>query len=167
MKKTLRIISILTLISLLLILWEFSIYRKTFIQVYIPIFVMVIGGFSAFLIFRKKINYYINLEHNFYLQALHGIILFGGVLMYLFMALNFYIPVGKDQILNLKVIEIGKLSTRRRSCEKPYAIVDYKGFEKQLIFPCYTDLQNSKSIKVSMRKGMLGFLIIDEMELIH
>ncbi|WP_341899932.1 tetratricopeptide repeat protein [Fluviicola taffensis] len=166
-QKADRLMSIMTFVSIGAIIWEISLFRKTFINVSIPLTLFIGGGFILFLLFRNKIRYYVENAYGFFLQAFHGIILFGGLLMFFFMALNFYIPTGKIELVDLKVIKTGKLSKGRHGCGDPYAIVEYHGFEKQLIFPCSTNLDHAERIKVHLQKGLLGFLVVKDTKLVN
>ena len=119
-----------------------------------------------FFLLRKRINYYVNAEYGLFLQAFHGTILLGGTFMFLFMALNYYLPLGKTIQYDLKVIKTGTMSSRR-GCGSPYAIVDYHGFHKQLVFPCNTYLEGTNTIRVELQKGLFGFLIVKDSKLIR
>jgi tetratricopeptide (TPR) repeat protein len=158
-----RIMSILTLGSLLLIIWEMFIFRKTFISFLIPLSILIVGGLIAFIALKDKIKYYNQNEHSVYLQAIHGIILFGGLLMFAFMGANYYFVNHKEIKLNLKVEETGRLARGRRGCGNPYAMVNYNNTQKQLIFPCNVKLENCSSVKVALKEGLFGFVVIKNM----
>jgi len=162
--KSTRVMSILTLGSLLLIIWEMLIFRKTFISVLIPLSIFSIGGLITFISLKNKINYYILNEHSFFLQTIHGIILFGGVLMFSFMGANYYFTVQKEKIFDLRIIETGHLARGRRGCGNPYAIVNYNNTQKQLIFPCSVEIDNCTSVKVALNEGLFGFVVIKNMK---
>lgn len=162
-----RLISILTFVSLGAIIWEISLFRKTFINLSIPLTLFIGGGLILFLLFKNRIRYYVENSYGFFLQAFHGVILFGGLLMFLFMALNFYIPTGKIELVDFKVIKTGTLSKGRHGGGNPYAVVDYHGFEKQLIFSSSSNLDNAERIKVHLQKGLFGFLIVKDKKLVN
>lgn len=168
MKKQLtkrnRIMSILTLGSLLLIIWEMFIFRKTFISFLIPLSILLFGGLFAFTTLKNRIKYYVQNEHSIYLQAFHGILLFGGLLMFSFMGANYYFTSQTEKIFDLKVVETGHLVKGRRGCGNPYAIVNYNNTQKQLIFPCDTEIANSTRVKVALNEGLFGFVIIKNMK---
>jgi hypothetical protein len=166
-KKSQLMMGLITFLSLILIIWEMSLFRKTFISVYIPFLLFIVGGLVCFFFVRKKMDLYTQSQSNIFKQALHGMVLFGGPLMFLFMGINYYIPNSKSSSIQLKVLETGNLARGRRGCGNPYVVVMYKGFEKQLIFPCNTQMTNNDSISVSLRKGAFGFLVIDKMKLIQ
>ncbi|WP_300666435.1 tetratricopeptide repeat protein, partial [Fluviicola sp.] len=96
----------------------------------------------------------------------HGTILFGGIILVLFMALNFYIPVGRTETLHLKVIKTARFGSRR-GVGDPYAIVDYHGLKKQLVFPANTTIANNDYLEISLTKGLFGFPVVGEMQVIN
>ncbi len=150
---------------LLLMLWEIDIFRQTFISFLIPLTIFIAGGLILFFLLRTKIPYYKQRQQTFgtFWLALHGTVLFGGITMFLFMALNFYIPGpgSKTETLNLKVIKSGRFGGK--GPKKPYLIVDYNGFEKQLVFPEHTNTENNGFLQVSLIKGLFGFPVVQEM----
>ena len=165
-EKKLRngIMSILTIGSLLLINWEMSIYRKTFISFLVPFSVFIIGGLTTFFFLRKRMSFYSQNEHNILLQAIHGLVFFGGIIIFSFMGTNFYFSDRNEKIYNLKIEKTGRLAKGRYGCGKPYAIVNYENSSKQLIFSCNTEIENSSKVKVSIKNGFFGFAIIKEMK---
>ncbi len=158
--------SFLTFGAFILIIWEISIFRKTFISLFIPLTFFLIGGPILFFGLRKKIKYYIETDYGVLLQAFHGTILFGSTLMFIFMFLNFYFPSDNTAQFDMKVIKTGNLASRR-GCGNPFATVDYHGFEKQLVFPCNTKLENAERIKVKLQEGLFGFKIVKDVKLIN
>ncbi len=167
-KKKVQSFTILSIPYLLLMLWEVDIFRQTFISVFIPITIFVAGGLILFFLLRTKIPYYKKRQQTFgtFLLALHGTILFGGITMFLFMGLNFYVPGpgSKTETLNLKVVKSGKFGGK--GTRNPYLIVDYHGFEKQLVFPVHANTANNGFLQVSLIKGLFGFPVVQEMRLI-
>ncbi|MFN5416854.1 MAG: hypothetical protein ACK5B9_07340 [Flavobacteriia bacterium] len=161
-----RLMSILTFGAFILIIWEISIFRKTFISLFIPLTFFLIGGLILFFSLRKKIKYYIETDYGILLQAFHGTILFGSTFMFIFMSLNFYFPTDNIEQFDLRVIKTGNLASRR-GCDNPFTVVDYQGFEKQLVFPCNTDLHNAQRIKVKLQAGLFGFKIVNDAKLVN
>lgn len=167
-KKTIQSFTVLSIPYLLLMLWEVDIFRQTFISFLIPLSIFIIGGLLLFFLLRKKITYYKKRQETFgtFWLALHGTVVFGGITMFLFMALNFYVPSpdNKTETLNLKVIKSGRFGGK--GTKNPYLIVDYHGFEKQLIFPYNTNTENNGFLQVSLTKGLFGFSIVRETHII-
>jgi len=86
--------------------------------------------------------------------------------MFAFMFLNYYISVNKTELVELKVLKTGNL-TSRRGCDPPFAIVDYYGFEKQLLFPCNTQFGNTERIQVKLQTGLFGFKVVKDSKLLN
>lgn len=165
--KEQRIIGLITFVSLILILWEIMLFRKTFVPFYIPLLFSLIGGFLLFLFLRKKINYYEQSKHPFWQKALHGIIMFGGVLGFLLLSINFYFPTNKFEKVKLKILEIGTLTNSKNRCEPPFVLVSFKGHQKQIVFPCHFVISNPEMIELELQKGSFGFYIVQEKTLIN
>lgn len=157
--KTNKLMSILTVVSLLLIIWEITIYRKTFISVYVPLSILVFGGLIAFFLFRNKINYYRKNKKGIFLQSMHGIILFGGFLVFSFMGANYYFSSHKQKLCVLEVIEKGYMAEGTRSCGNPYVIVIYNNTQKRLVFPCDTKIEHYSSVELALYEGLFGFVV--------
>ena len=154
--------SLLTFGSIILIIWEMFLFRKTFISVLIPLSLLIFGGLVAFLLFRKRISFYVDNQHNIVLQAVHGTLLFGGLIMFSFMGANYYFAASKKQVYDLEVIETGHLTKRRRGCGKPFVVVRFNTTQKQLIFSCNTDVDGLKRVKVALNDGFLGYVVVKE-----
>lgn len=166
-KRNVQSFTVLSIGYIALMLWEVDIFRETFISFLVPLAIFVVGGLALFFLLRTKIPYYKKRQQAFgtFWLAIHGTILMGGILMFLFMALNFYFPGEKTETLNLKVVKSGKFGGKRGG--KPYLIVDYHGFEKQLVFPRGANTENNGSVNVSLAKGLFGFSIVKKVQGFH
>ncbi len=153
----------LTIISILLIIWQISIFRKTFISLQIPLYIMISLGLGIFWLFQSKISHFLNTSYNIFWQAIQSVIIFGGTSMFLFMASNYYFASGTKKILNLDIVETGQLARGRGGCGNPYAIVTYNNTQKQLVFPCNAHLENLDKIKVVLKEGLFGYVVVKEM----
>jgi hypothetical protein len=165
LKKIDNRMSFFTFLAIALLIWQMSIYRKTFIDILIPLSIFIVGGLSLFFILRKRLNYYKNFRFGILIQSIHGLILFGSYLVFLFMALNFFLPSKAVQRIQLKIQKEDRFgSGRRRSIGDPYAIVYYKGIRKQLVFPKRTVLRKGDYVNLKIKKGLFGFYIVDDMK---
>lgn len=154
---------------LLLLIWEVDLYRETFISLWTALVIYIGGGSIAFFLLRNRMrNYKRRVEtYGIWWTTLAGIFFSGGIVLTLVLTLNYYIPLEKKpETIFLKVIKTGLLSSRRGS-GSPYVIVDYNGFEKQLVFDYSTDVINSKLVKVSLRKGIFGFRTVKSANLVY
>lgn len=159
------LIGLLTLLTLVLILWDMSLFRKTIIPFYIPLLFLFIGGISLYLVFWKMIGFYSKQGHSKYFTLPHGIFLFGTPLMTGLLAINFYFSAGKVEFKEVKVLEKG-ISAGRRS-EVHYADVDYFGTEKKLTLSHAVSLTNLSRIILEIKRGRFGFEVIKGMKMIY
>lgn len=154
----------LTLISLISIICEMFIYRKTFISVFIPIFILIAGGFCAYLLVRKKSWFYNGKSDFSFARSFHGTFTFGGILMFIFMALNYYIKIDDCESISLKVVKTDHFGSKH-GVGDPYVIVRYENMRKQLVFPRDVHVENCVSVRMQINKGLFGFKTIEWMEL--
>ena len=152
---------IVTFVSLILILWNIFLFRKTIIPIWIPLLIFIISGFLVLQFGRNKIKYLKNATHSYWKLLVYSIVVYGGMTMFCFMALNYFMPRSEKQPFYLRIIRTGEL-TNNRGCDPTYAVVDYFGFEKELVFPCNTDFKGKKSVLVNIKIGLFGFPIVDQ-----
>lgn len=153
-------ISILFFSGLILTIFEINIFQKTIIDWKIPTGIWFFTGF-IFLPFTAKylVNYYETT--GFFLQSVFNICSFGGILVFIFMATNYYFHFdSQTETYKTKIIRTGHLAKGRSSCAPPYAEVVIKHLDKQLIFPCDFEIERYKYINLTVQKGIWGFDII-------
>ena len=164
LKKIDNRMTIFTILAIVLLIWQMVIYRKTFIDIFIPLSVFVLAGLTLFFFLRNRIAFYKNFRFGILLQSLHGMLLFGSFAVFLFMALNFYFPSKSEQNSQLKIIEADRFGGRRGRSGNPYAIVNFKGLRKQLVFNKTYVLVKGDFINLRIKKGLFGFYVIEKME---
>lgn len=162
--------NIILFLGLFLIIFEVLIYRKTIISIYIPISIILIVGLLAFYFNKKNYNKIYPSANNF-ISIIQNIMSWGFITSYLFLAINYYLA--EKTITNYKLKIKGKSSMPgskyHREDREPLVKVDYFTFEKELVFNFEdTDKVNSAdSVEVSVRKGRLGFDILDSYDVIN
>jgi hypothetical protein len=156
----------------LLTIWEINIYRVTFISVYILLSIWVLTGVLITPVFKKTFNIYCFNPYtpertSIFFHLLFNIISFGGIVVFLFMWTNqtFNDPI--KVVRNLPVVSSGHLAKSRHSCGDPYVHVIYKNTEKELVFPCGTEIENYSSVYIEITKGLFGFDVITNQTLIE
>lgn len=164
LKKIDNRMSFLTFLAIGLLIWQMTIYRKTFIDILIPLSIFILGGLALFFTFRKRINYYKSFRFGIVIQSIHGMFLFGSYLVFLFMALNFFFPSKSIQNIQLKIEKADSFGGRRGRSGNPYAIVNFKGLRKQLVFNKTFEIIKGDFINLRIKKGLFGFFIIEEMK---
>ena len=156
-------------LGLILMYLEIFLYRKTFIKIDILLIIVVVVGSVTFVLIRKKYKSTYNLKGNFF-PLMQSFLSWGFILSYLFLATNYYLA-DKD-ITEHQLIIKSKSSLsgyRITSKRQPTIRFDYADFEKELVFYSSNSelVENAKSIKLQLRKGALGFDIIENFQLIN
>jgi hypothetical protein len=141
--------------GIILTVGEISIYRKTIIDWKIPTAIWVGVGLTSVIYLRRYLSHY---TKNIFLQLVFSVCSLGGLLTYSFMATNYYfIDKVKTEVIKTPIIKIGYLAKGKNRCEYPYADVNIKGEEKELIFPCGFEIAKYKFVSVSLKRGLWGF----------
>jgi hypothetical protein len=145
---------------------EVNIYRLTLIPWVIPTCIWLITG----LLITPFTNKILSAEmktHTFPMQLFFNIITWGGIVVYTFMAINFYFV--RPNIVNVMVpiIKTGNLAKGRNGCGEPYTEIKYISLNKQLIFPCGIDVGDYKLVRLTMKTGILGYSVIKDKVLIR
>ena len=97
----------------------------------------------------------------------YNIVSFGGILVFLFMWTNQTFNDKSETVITLPIVSYGHLAKSRRSCGEPYAHIIYKEKEKELIFPCGTEIEKFSSLYIEVAKGLYGFDILTNETLVE
>ena len=154
-------LTILFIGALVLTVYEINIYQKTLIHWAIPTTIWFLTGLILTLLtsnFLKK-HYKTN---GFFLQLVFNVVTWGGLLIFAFMATNYYFPKDNSKTISTKIIRTGRLAKGRNGCGEPYCEVVINNNKKQLVFPCDFDIENYNEIDLTIRKGFWGFDIITD-----
>jgi energy-coupling factor transporter transmembrane protein EcfT len=153
------------LLGLILIYFEILIFRKTIINVWIPLSIIFLFGLFTFLFTKGHYKKTYHLSGNF-LPLLHSIVSLGLIACYIFMAANYYLS-GERSVSKAKILKTGHLAKGRRGCANPYCEIKINGLEKQLIFPCGFDIDNSNTVILTVEKGFFGFDVVIDKDAIY
>jgi hypothetical protein len=156
----------------LLTIWEIYIYRVTFISVYIPLFIWASTGLLMTPFFKKTFNIYCFNPYTpertpIFFHYFYNIVSFGGILVFLFMWTNQTFNDRSKNVITLPIVSYGHFAKSGRSCGEPYAHIIYKNKEKELVFPCETEIEKFRSVYVEVATGLYGFDIITNKTLIE
>lgn len=157
-------------LGLILIFFEIFIYRKTIIDVYIPISIILIIGLFTFSFNRKHYKRTYLLTGNFF-PLMQNLISWGFVSCYIFMATNFYLADKTITEYKFKIKEKSSMpgSKGHRNERKPLVRIDYFNFEKELVFRS-TDAEKvdkADSVSLKVKKGGLGFDILEDYDVFN
>lgn len=156
--------------GLVLMVFEIFIYRKTIIDTYIPISIILVVGILTFYFNRHHYKKTYILTGNFF-PIMQNLISWGFISCYVFMATNYYLA---DNTITKYKFEIKEKSSMtgskgNRSERKPLVRIDYFNTEKELVFR-YADTEKvnkADSAMVMVRKGGLGFDILDDYDVFN
>lgn len=155
-------------LGLILIVFEISIYRKTIIDTYFPISIILVIGLFAFYFNKQHYKKTYSLKGNFY-PIMQNFISWGFISCYIFMAINYYLAENVTTNYRFKIKEKSSMpdSKNHRSEREPLVRFDYFNFEKELVFH-FSDTEkvnSADSVKVFVRKGGLGFDILESYDI--
>ena len=168
-RKHYFIYSILTILfigGIILTVLEINIYRQTLISWTIVTAVWLSSGLIATFFTSNLLTKHYETK-GLFLKVVYNTAAFGGIVTYGFMALNFYFPSDYQAIVRTEIIKTGRLAKGRGGCGNPYAGVVLKGRPKELVFPCDYELDKYRYVKLSVKKGLLGFEIIGDIQLVE
>jgi len=170
-KKNTRIRNIggaLFFLGLVLLLWEIEIYRDTIIDLKIPLLIWLTPGLVLTPIFYSRINA-LDRKANWALHYFLHTCMTGSFLLFSFMATNLYFSDSQSTIKHFNVINTGSICGPKghRDEREPYVDINYEGLEKEVVFT-YEEtakVMSAKSVKLTVRKGLLGFDILEKYEI--
>lgn len=158
------ILALLFLASIGLTVWAVNIYRLTIIDTTLLFIVSAIGSVVAFF----TINLLIKSSYTKIWTLFISIVIGSGTFYFGLLFLN-------QAFLNKEIVkedfQIVKKGTLGRSrptrCFQPYAIIDFHGTEKELVFHCdFSDImKNSSKVSLTYSKGLFGFDVIKSKQL--
>lgn len=164
-KKSRIFYSTIFFLGLILIIFEISLYRKTIINIYIPISIILVAGLTGFIINKEHYKKTYALTSNFY-PLIQNLCSWGFISYYLFMSINYYFSEEKTTTYKFPIKEKSSLPGPKYNRDKrePLVRIDYFDFEKELIFRHFESdkVNRADSVIISVKKGKLGYDILDE-----
>ncbi|MCT4602166.1 MAG: hypothetical protein N4A59_04545 [Marinifilum sp.] len=165
-KKLDNLVVGLGFLGLVLLFLEILIYRKTIIELKIPLMIWLTPGIILTPIFYNKLNDIDGMKAHWILHYILHSCMTGAFVLFSFMSINYFFASSSIETKKFKVLETGSLSGGKgsRNKRKPYVVINYEGMEKDLIFPHseMENVMNSKAVMLDVRKGLFGFDVLDE-----
>ena len=151
-----------------LLYWEVIIYRETIIDLKIPLLIWLTPGIFLTPIFYNRINA-LDRKANWALHYFLHTCMTGSILLFSFMATNLYFADSHIMVKHFNVLNTGSISGPKghRDEREPYVDINYEGLEKEVVFT-YEEtakVMSAKSVKLTVRKGLLGFDILEKYEI--
>lgn len=160
------ILFLLSFVSICLTVWAATIYRLTIVDTPILYIVCAIGTGITFF----AIHFLIKSSYSKFWILFISIVVGSGTFYFGFLFLNQTFSDNEIIKEDFQIIKTGTLGRSRPTrCFQPYAIIDFHGTEKQLVFYCDFAETMKKSSKVSLTysKGLFGFDIIKSKQLVR
>jgi len=156
--------------GIVLLVFEINIYRKTIIDFYIPSSIILVVGLLTFYFNRHHYKKTYLLTGDFF-PLMQNLFSCGFISCYIFMATNYYSADKATTKYQFLIKEKSSMPGRKyhRNERQPLVRVDYFNFEKELVFR-YSDtdkVNKADSVILSIRKGGLGFDILDEYDVFN
>jgi len=123
-------------------------------------------------IFKKTFNIYCFNPYSLgrtiiFFHYLYNIVSFGGILVFLFMWTSQHFKANSKTVATVPIISYGHLAKSRQNCGQPYIHIIFNEKEKELIFPCGTEIEEFTRIYIEVQKGFFGFDIMNNKTLIE
>ena len=154
-------------IGIILLLWEIHIYRKTLIDLYIPLLLKVIPGVIAYLLIRDHYRRTYIIDGVFFPLG-QSVLSVGFITCFMFMAANYYLADSKNTKTQQFWIKEKATIQGRRTKPQPMIIIEYNGKDHELIFPSnyVKDALASSKVELILKPGFFGFDVIEKQGLI-
>ncbi|RKD87765.1 hypothetical protein [Mangrovibacterium diazotrophicum] len=164
-KKLEALFSILFFLGLILLYWEILIYRRTIIEIKIPLLIWLTPGILLTPLLYDKFNKIDGMRAHWLLHYVAHTCMTGAFLLFGFMASNYYFADNQTVDKRFEIVRKGSLPGPKghRSKREPYVEIVYKGFEKQLVFK-YSDTKKidaAQYVNLTVKKGVWGFDILE------
>ena len=143
--------------------WGIKLYRLTFIDIWIPIAILVITSLSTLVLIKSHYAKTYKTDRLVY-PILQSIMSVGFLVTSIFTMVNYYFPDDHEVTYEYTILKTGKLGGRHR---RSYGIIRHKGKAKQLIFKQRPPLESSDRVMLNVQKGLLGFEIITEQKILN
>ena len=164
-KKQDTLITVLFFLGLILLKWEIFIYRRTIIELKIPLLIWLIPGIFLTPLLYDKFNKIDGRRAHWILHYVAHTCTTGAFLLFGFMATNYYFADNQTIDKRFEILKKGSLADSKgnRDKRKPYVEIDYNGFEKQIVFkyPDTEKIDSAKYVNLTVKKGLLGFDILE------
>jgi hypothetical protein len=152
------ILALLFFASMGLTVWGIQIYRVTIISSKYLFAIIAVGSILTFIM----IFFALKPSYNIFWIFLMSILIGGGTSYFLFLYLNSAYPAKEKLTKDFKIVRTGTLAGRLSSCHRPFAVVDFNGIEKELIFNCDDEktINTWSKVRLEYSKGLFAFDII-------
>ncbi|MEW4923382.1 hypothetical protein [Algibacter sp. 2305UL17-15] len=151
-------------IGLILLFAQIPIIYKTLIDFITPVLiVLTVGVLTSFIDYKNYSDLYRYEGRNRYLYPfMHFLAGYGGIVLFLFFALNYFLSSDVKTITEYNILESGSYNIKNSSEKKTYFIINYNGKNKELVFSAsdFKELDEYKKIELTTKKGFFNYDIL-------
>lgn len=160
-----KIITGLFLLGMILTVLGFFYTRKTIIELKILLIIFFSPGVILTPIFYNLLNKIDGRKGHWVLHYLLHTIIVGGLILYLFMATNFYKASDYFSQQTYDVIGVGGF--KRNQTE--HVIIKYENQERKIYVPKVDPniVRNARKVSITMREGFWNYKVITKSEIIE
>ncbi len=148
-----------------LCVWGINIYRLTIIDSRFLFYTMVVGA----LISCSLIILFLKSSYSKFWIFVTSIAIGCGPSYFGLLYINQKFSDKNFTSGEFQIIKTGTLGSSRGRCHQPYAIIDFYGKQKEVIFYCEYEstIENYSRVKLSYSRGLFGFDVINSKELLR
>jgi hypothetical protein len=153
----------------ILSVFEIYLYRLTIISVTIPISIILIVGLITFLLSRSHYKRNFNTRGIFF-PLFQNIISWGFISCFVFMAVNYYGAEPEVRRIEFDIKSKSSMpgSKGNRDKRSPLVTINYFGVDKELVFK-YVETKRvdaARKVTVTVKRGLLGFDVVDHYDVV-
>jgi len=167
-KKLDTIITILFFLGMFLLVCQIGYLRVTIINSEVPLLILFVPGLILTPFLYNTMNNIDGLKAHWILHYVAHTFMTGGILLFLFMATNYYFAENTIQEKRIEVLRTESSSGPKYHREQriPNVIINYEGIEENLSFsnPEMEKVMKAKFVRLFVKKGFFGFDIIEKYE---
>jgi hypothetical protein len=164
-KKLDNLVKILFVMGLISLVFEIILYRKTIIELKIPLIIWLTPGILLTPLLYNRMNNIDGMKAHWTMHYVLHTCMTGAFILYAFMATNYYLANDSIETKSFKVIGTGSLPGPKyhRSEREPYVLINYEGMEKQLVFsyPETAKINSAQTATLRIKKGLWGYDILE------
>lgn len=164
-----RIITVLIFVGFGLMFFCFPLFRKTIISEKFIIIIALVPSIIGAFLFKKIVDFSQGKKNNIFIHFILNVIVVGSISAMLFLVLNYFLASKEIKVEKFKITNKGNLvgSKKNRDKGEAYAMIQYKGEEKQIIFPFEETerVMASQNVILETRDGLFGKAIIVKKDL--
>lgn len=152
--------------AMLLIVWAIEIYRTTFIDWRVLGVPIIIGSFFGIVLSWRKLA---NFGYPVWAMLMIGIGTGSSIPYFIFLYSNQSFAETTQTTEVFDIERTGMFASGRRGCGKPYAVINFYGLTKDIVFACsdIDRINDYSKVRITYSKGLWGYNIVRRKSLVQ